>query len=87
MLSISTELLWLILLDKIGYCNIDGLKCLSDNVGKILSNFGFRANNGNIVVEILNRLHAKGSTKPGLDCDCYPSCMEPEYNVIQSQRL
>lgn len=40
-----------------------------------------------IVVEILNRLHAKGSTKPGLDCECYPSCTEPEYNVIQSQRL
>ncbi|XP_066249583.1 sodium channel protein Nach-like [Euwallacea similis] len=55
--------------NKQGYCNIDGLRCLSDNV------------------ETLNRLHSRGSSKPGLDCDCYPSCTEPEYNVVLSQRV
>ncbi|KAJ8943010.1 hypothetical protein NQ318_008328 [Aromia moschata] len=49
---------------KRGYCNVDGLRCLTDNF------------------ETVNRLHAKGFDKPGLVCDCLPSCVEPEYKVI-----
>nr|CAH7715526.1 unnamed protein product [Callosobruchus chinensis] len=30
----------------------------------------------------VNRLNAKGFEKPGLVCDCVPSCFEPEYNVV-----
>ncbi|KAJ8971225.1 hypothetical protein NQ317_008814 [Molorchus minor] len=50
--------------NKRGYCDIEGLKCLTDNF------------------ETVNRLHAKGFDKPGLVCDCLPSCVEPEYKVI-----
>ncbi|XP_071053835.1 pickpocket protein 11-like [Onthophagus taurus] len=32
--------------------------------------------------DIVNRLHAKGFDKPGLVCECVPSCTEPEYKVI-----
>lgn len=34
------------------------------------------------VLETVNRLHAKGFDKPGLVCDCLPSCIEPEYKVV-----
>ncbi|XP_072396345.1 sodium channel protein Nach-like [Diabrotica undecimpunctata] len=52
--------------NKMKYCDVDGLKCLTDNF------------------EIVNRLHAKGTSlrKPGLVCDCLPSCVEPEYKVV-----
>ncbi|XP_066999983.2 sodium channel protein Nach [Anabrus simplex] len=30
----------------------------------------------------LNGLKVQGSLKPGLFCDCKPSCTEPEYNVV-----
>ncbi|KAB0804682.1 hypothetical protein PPYR_01652 [Photinus pyralis] len=36
--------------------------------------------------DTLNRLHAKGSSKPGLVCDCIPSCVEPEYKIVSEQR-
>nr|XP_015837686.1 PREDICTED: sodium channel protein Nach-like isoform X2 [Tribolium castaneum] len=51
-------------LNKEKYCDIEGLKCLTDNF------------------ETVNRLHAKGFDKPGLVCDCLPSCIEPEYKVV-----
>ncbi|CAG9857939.1 unnamed protein product [Phyllotreta striolata] len=52
--------------NKRGYCDREGLKCLTDNF------------------EVVNRLHAKesGMNKPGLVCDCLPSCTEPEYKVV-----
>ncbi|XP_019754664.2 sodium channel protein Nach [Dendroctonus ponderosae] len=36
--------------------------------------------------ETVNRLHSKGSDKPGLSCDCYPSCTEPEYNIVSKEK-
>ncbi|KAF5298771.1 hypothetical protein FQR65_LT09640 [Abscondita terminalis] len=36
--------------------------------------------------DTLNRLHAEGSSKPGLVCDCIPSCVEPEYKIIYEHR-
>ncbi|KAJ3637615.1 hypothetical protein MTP99_001059 [Tenebrio molitor] len=50
------------------YCDIEGLKCLTDNF------------------ETVNRLHAKGFDKPGLVCDCLPSCIEPEYKVVSNTK-
>ncbi|KAG5879361.1 hypothetical protein JTB14_030990 [Gonioctena quinquepunctata] len=52
--------------NKIKHCNVEGLKCLTENF------------------ETVNRLHAKGTglDKPGLVCDCLPSCVEPEYKVV-----
>ncbi|KAF7280154.1 hypothetical protein GWI33_006330 [Rhynchophorus ferrugineus] len=32
--------------------------------------------------EIVNRIHAKGYNKPGLICECLPSCTEPEYTIV-----
>ncbi|GJQ78401.1 hypothetical protein Trydic_g22226 [Trypoxylus dichotomus] len=49
-------------------CDIDGLKCLTENF------------------ETLNRLHAKGFDKPGLVCECVPSCIEPEYKVVSDRK-
>ncbi|CAH1113598.1 unnamed protein product [Psylliodes chrysocephalus] len=56
--------------NKIEYCNREGLRCLTDNF------------------ETVNRLHAKGSglNKPGLVCDCLPSCIEPEYKVVLDKK-
>ncbi|XP_065167397.1 sodium channel protein Nach-like [Atheta coriaria] len=36
--------------------------------------------------ETVNRLHAKGFDKPGLVCDCVPSCVEPEYNIVSENK-
>ncbi|KAL1502230.1 hypothetical protein ABEB36_007403 [Hypothenemus hampei] len=38
-------------------------------------------------IETVNRLHAKGSERLGLDCDCVPSCTEPEYTSVSVHRL
>ncbi|KAK9703187.1 Amiloride-sensitive sodium channel [Popillia japonica] len=49
-------------------CDINGLKCLTENF------------------ETVNRLHAKGFDKPGLVCECVPSCIEPEYKVVSDRK-
>ncbi|KAJ3649088.1 hypothetical protein Zmor_020850 [Zophobas morio] len=36
--------------------------------------------------ETVNRLHAKGFDKPGLVCDCLPSCIEPEYKIVSDTK-
>lgn len=36
--------------------------------------------------ETVNRLHAKGFDKPGLVCDCVPSCVEPEFKVVTDSK-
>ncbi|XP_074034427.1 sodium channel protein Nach isoform X1 [Leptinotarsa decemlineata] len=57
--------------NRIKYCDMEGLKCLTDNF------------------ETVNRLHAKGTglDKPGLVCDCLPSCVEPEYKVVSDTKV
>lgn len=77
--------------DTEGYCDIEGLKCLTDHFGKRC--FFLKINKvWNIIVlngllffyisEIVNRIHAKGYDKPGLICECLPSCTEPEYTIV-----
>ncbi|XP_044746369.1 pickpocket protein 11-like [Coccinella septempunctata] len=56
------------LYNREGYCNIQGLKCLTDQTAT------------------LNALHAAGFEKPGLVCDCVPSCNEPEYEIVSETR-
>ncbi|XP_056638213.1 pickpocket protein 11-like [Diorhabda sublineata] len=50
----------------VNYCDVEGLKCLTDHF------------------DTVNRLLAKESNlhKPGLICDCLPSCTEPEYKIV-----
>ncbi|XP_017776900.1 PREDICTED: pickpocket protein 28-like [Nicrophorus vespilloides] len=36
--------------------------------------------------ETVNRLHAKGFDKPGLVCECVPSCVEPEYKIVSERK-
>lgn len=46
------------------YCDLEGLKCLTNNY------------------EILSKLKIPGTNKTGIECDCLPSCTEPDYNVV-----
>lgn len=39
-----------------------------------------------LLTETVNRLHAKGFNKPGLVCDCVPSCVEPEFKVVAESK-
>ncbi|RZB40324.1 ASC domain containing protein [Asbolus verrucosus] len=38
------------------------------------------------ILETVNRLHAEGFDKPGLVCDCLPSCIEPEYKIVSDTK-
>lgn len=51
---------------------IDSCRYIERNVVKLL--------------ETVNRLHAKGFDKPGLVCDCVPSCIEPEFKVVTDSK-
>ncbi|KAJ2947055.1 hypothetical protein O0L34_g16402 [Tuta absoluta] len=48
------------------YCDIEGLRCLTKNYYKF------------------HKLKVPGGNEndTGVECDCLPSCMEPDYNVI-----
>lgn len=39
-----------------------------------------------LLTEIVNRLRAEGFDKPGLVCECVPSCIEPEYKVVSDRK-
>lgn len=70
-------------------CDIEGLLCLTDNFGKHVERKEFKINQyiiHSLVSETVNRLHAKGFDKPGLVCDCVPSCVEPEYKVVSERK-